>query len=80
MVIKVNGHQFPYLLPDGAPARVDYFNIESTDREIQGFLEANPDVNEAIDNMLHNALAAKGYDSDWITWKASFLLAFQENK
>ena len=75
MGIKVNGH-----LPDGTPARVDYFNIESTDREIQGFLEANPDVNEAIDNMLHNALAAKGYDSYWSTWKSSFLLAFQENK
>ncbi len=75
MVTKVNGH-----LPDGTPARVDYFSIESADRDIQGFLEANPDVNEAIDNMLHNALVANGYDPDWVTWKASFLLAFQENK
>ena len=75
MTIKVNGH-----MPDGTPARVDYLNIESTDREIQGFLEANLDVSEAIDNMLHNALAAKGYDSDWVTWKASFLLAFQEEE
>jgi hypothetical protein len=75
MTIKVNGH-----MPDGTPARVDYLGIESTDREIQGFLEANPDVSEAIDNMLHNALAANGYNPDWVTWTASFLLAFQEEE
>ena len=75
MATKANGH-----MPDGTPARVDYFSIESTDREIQGFLEANPDVNEAIDNMLHNALAANGYNPDWVTWEASFLLAFQEEE
>ena len=73
MTTKVNGYT-----PDGTPARVDYFSIESTNREIREFLEANPDVSEAIDTMLHNALAANGYNPDWVTWEASFLLAFQE--
>tara|TARA_R100001369_G_scaffold3452_1_gene10760 strand:+ start:263 stop:496 length:234 start_codon:yes stop_codon:yes gene_type:complete len=75
MNTKVNGH-----MPDGTPARVDYFSIESTNREIKGFLEENPDVSEAIDNMLHNALGANGYNPDWVTWKASFLLSFQEKE
>ena len=75
MNAKANGH-----MPDGTPARVDYFSIESTNREIKGFLEENPDVSEAINNMLHNALGANGYNPDWVTWKASFLLSFQEKE
>ena len=58
--------------------RVDHTSVQSCDREIQGFLEANPDIAEAIEIMLHNALGAKGYNPDWVTWEANFVVAFQE--
>jgi hypothetical protein len=57
---------------------VDHTSVQSSDREIQGFLEANPDIAEAIETMLHNALGARGFNPDWVTWEASFLVAFQE--
>ena len=57
---------------------IDQISIQSDDREIQEFLSNNPDIGEAIDNMLHNALAARGYNPEWVTWDANFILNFRE--
>ena len=57
---------------------IDQTSIQSDDREIQEFLTNNPDINEAIGNMLENALAARGYNPEWVTWDANFILTFKE--
>jgi len=52
--------------------------VSSFSKEFRALLNANPDIKQAIENILHDTLVDKGWDGaiELIDWQAAFEVTF----